>query len=68
MLGFRTLNAMNEFRIIETLRPGMTLDEVIAYCKKYPEKVNRTEIGRKVLDCIKRGDTKRLRRYWMGTR
>lgn len=52
----------------ELLHPDMTLEQVIAYCKKYPELVNGTEIGRRVLLMIKRGDTKWLRRYWLGRR
>lgn len=50
----------------EYLRPRMSLEEVIAWCKRNPEMAGRTEIGRKVLDCIRRGDTKRLKRYWRG--
>ena len=50
----------------EYLVPNMTLEQVIAYCKKYPHLVNKTEIGRKVLLMISRGDTKWLRRFWQG--
>lgn len=50
----------------ELLRQGMTLDEVIAYCKKYPHMVDQTEIGREVLKCIKSGNIKKLRRFWRG--
>lgn len=51
---------------LELLTPDMTLEEVIAYCKKYPERVNGTEVGRRVLLMIKRGDTKWLKRFWLG--
>lgn len=59
------------FRIIQpkpTLKPGMTLDEVVQFCKAHPEEVGKTELGRTVLRLIKQGNGKRLKRFWLGMR
>lgn len=58
---------MSEYRTVEkreTLRSDMTFEEFISYCKKNPDLVRGTAEGRKVLEMISRGDSKRLSFWW----
>lgn len=54
--------------IREGLVPGMKLEDVIAWAKKNPDEMMKTDIGRAVMALIKKGDLKKLRRYWLGKR
>ena len=51
-----------------SLMQGMRFDEVVAYCKAHEAELKELPMGRAILKCIREGNLRRLKRFWLGAR